>query len=421
MRHSVIGFHYSSGGNKNGVGNWITNANSKGIPIGLKGANDYGVIWEAIQKGNQYSVNNWLVYRHVFAVTGLREVPNYLVAPWEDAPILCSQILAILPPEFDKSKVWIEPINEPRGKTNPGDVFYNNMAACDYLGEWMYAAALYLNARGYKVCGPSFNSGEPGEQGQGTADAVKQYQQPGMLKYLDYCAANPDKAALAVHSYVWDFPPPQYPSLWGRYEAAIAAADLNGISRTFPIFVTEWGFSLNNAPTMPQVAQWLDFYNQQAAYFPQVKFAASWTLQSGYSPVDNQVNSWLTYPIDKAFNEGQQPHKTHEIFGGTLPSEEPTMTLEQTLWNASLAEYTANNSRPGAIRYPNAAGTWKLYFKNIKMLAAHNEIPVVYEDKTYSIQGFIDPFTKKLVEVGAWEKSRGHFVVTEPELPVNPS
>jgi hypothetical protein len=77
--------------------------------------------------------------------------------------------------------------------------------------------------------------------------------------------------------------------LWGRFEAAIAAADKAGIARTFPIFVTEFGYSPSNAPTYPAVTPDLDMYNQLAARFPQVKMTAAWTLQNGYDPVDDQV------------------------------------------------------------------------------------------------------------------------------------
>ena len=109
----------------------------------------------------------------------------------------------------------------------------------------------------------------------------------------------------------------------GRFEAAIAAADKASIPRSFQIFVTEWGFEYKSSPTYPSVSESLDWYNQQAARFQQLKFVAAWTLQAGYSPVDEQVITWVQYPIDRQFDPGQQPAKTHDLFGATLPSINP--------------------------------------------------------------------------------------------------
>lgn len=334
MPYSVIGFHYSIGGLKNGIGDWIKNANSKGIPIGLKGVDDYGVIGEAITTGIQHGVANHLVYRASKAKLG-REVPIYEVNPVTDAQELAAKFIVTRPPEFDAGKVWVELINEPRGKET-GEPVYGNMHVVDYLGHWCYAAAVYLNGLGYKFVGPSFNSGEPGDDGQTLSDAVKQYSTPGMLKFLRYCAENPDMAGLSVHDYIWDYPPPQYPQLWGRWEAAIAAADNAGIPRTFPIFVTEFGYSLYHAPTYPAVEPQLDFYNALAARFPQVKMAAAWTLQQGYEPVDQQINTWMQYPIDRYFDPGPQPAKTHSAFGATLPNGDIPMTWEQEIWQLGI-------------------------------------------------------------------------------------
>ncbi|MCP4363133.1 MAG: hypothetical protein GY796_34460 [Chloroflexi bacterium] len=325
MANSKIGFHTGPGGNKNGLGLWERACNDAGIPFGLKAADHYGPLVEALQVGRERNVENWLGFRFTKAAGRMsRETPNYDVDPKQDAPILCKELLLNLPSEFDKA-VWLELINEPRAQNKAGDTMFNNMAACDYLGEWCLAAAKYLNARGYKFAGPSFNSGEPGNEGVGLADAVTQYSQPGMLKYLRYCAQNPNKAALSVHEYSWSLwqdgqtAVNWYPQLWGRFEAAIAAADLHNIPRTFPIFVTEFGFAHNKAPQGQTVVSFLDARNEMTARWPQLKFDAAWTLQSGWDNVDNHVNSWMNYSVSKTFDKGEQPAKTHNAFGGTLP------------------------------------------------------------------------------------------------------
>lgn len=325
MAKSKSGFHTGPGGKKDGLGDWERALNRAGQPFGLKAADEYGPIFEAVNIGRQHNIQNWLGFRFTKAAGRIsREVPDYNAAPWEDAPILCQELLSKLPPEFDKS-VWLEPINEPRDENSDADTMFNDMNATDYLGQWCLAAAKFLNKRGYKFMGPSFNSGRPGRQGFPVADAVAQYSQPGMLKFLAYCAANPDKAALSIHEYVWarwknkETVADWYPALWGRFEAAIAAADLHGIPRTFHIFVTEFGFAHVEAPAWAEVEPLLDARNRMLAPWPQVKYDAAWTLQNGWGEVDKQVNTWMNYNAAKTFDEGPQPARTHPLFGGTLP------------------------------------------------------------------------------------------------------
>jgi hypothetical protein len=334
MAKSKIGFHVGPGGNKNGLGAWERALNGAGQAFGMKAADTYGPIHEAVQIGCEHGIQNWLGFRFTRAAGRVsREVPDYDVPPWDDAPRLCQEVLDKLPPEFDKF-VWLEIINEPRDENSGSDTMFADMNATDYLGEWCLAAAQFLNERGYKFMGPSFNSGRPGREGHPLRDAVTQYSQPGMLKYLRYCAENPEKAALSVHEYSWSTwkegqtAPDWYPGLWGRFEAAIAAADLAGIPRTFHIFVTEFGFAHQEAPSGGSARPFLDARNHMLARWPQVKYDAGWTLQSGWKQVDNHVNSWMQYEATKEFDEGEQPARTHEVFGGTLPGAEPIKPIQ---------------------------------------------------------------------------------------------
>lgn len=331
MAKSKLGFHTGPGGKKDGLGKWERSLNGAGQPFGLKAVDEYGPIFEAVQIGRQHQVQNWLGFRYSEAAHHIsREVPDYNVAPWVDAPILGQELIDKLPPEFDKS-VWLELINEPRDENSGQDAMFNNMNATDYLGEWCLAAAIFLNERGYKFMGPTFNSGRPGREGFPPEDAVSQYSQPGMLKFLRYCADNPDKAALSVHDYSWSTwqegqtADDWYPNLWGRFEAAIAAADLHGIPRTFLIFVTEFGFAHREAPVWPEAEAYLDARNRMLARWPQVKYDAAWSLQQGWGDIDKHVNTWLHYPAHREFDEGEQPARTHALFGGTLPGAVPVV------------------------------------------------------------------------------------------------
>jgi GH25 family lysozyme M1 (1,4-beta-N-acetylmuramidase) len=318
---------------KQGLGDWERKLNKAGQAFGMKAVDAYGPIFEAVLIGREHGVENWLGFRFTKAAGKVtREVPNYDVDPKIDAAELCQEVIDKLPPEFDKS-VWLEAINEPRAQNKGDDTMFGDMNACDYLGEWCLAAAKFMNAKGYKFMGPGFNSGEPGLEGAHVKDAVVQYSQPGMLNFLRYSAAHPDEAALAIHEYSWSnwkdgqTSADWYPNLWGRFEAAIAAADLNGIPRTFPIFVTEFGFAHRESPSGSGAHSYLNDRNRMTARFPQLKYDAAWSLQEGWGSIDAHVNSWMKYDAGKEFDAGQQPAATHAFFGSTLPGAKPSKPL----------------------------------------------------------------------------------------------
>lgn len=324
--NSIIGFHYSSGGNKNGIGDFMERLNANGIPFLMKGVDDAGLCFEGQQKGAAHGVQNHLIYRVSTAgqSNGVQyDVPDYAQSPSSAAQEHFDKTAPKWPVELKKDVVWMEPINEPRAKLSDGDIQWNNMHPVDWLGFFMYEYAKIANAQGFKVCGPSFNAGEP------EVFSTNDYEQPGMLAYFQYCAANPTKAALSIHEYTWDrwqwgeSWPDWYPQLWGRVEAAIAACDKHNISRSFSIFVTEWGFAYDNAPRWPECKPYLTSYNQWAARWPQVKGAAAWTLSGGWGDVSSDLQSWFDplsdYAVDTVFDPGPQPARTNTAFGGTLP------------------------------------------------------------------------------------------------------
>lgn len=419
MARSVIGWHYSIGGQKDGIGAFIDKLKQANIPLLLKGVDDAGLCYEAQNKG----IKQHLICR--VSTAGQPDnvqydVPDYTKSPKAAAQEHFDKTAVKWPGELLKSVVWMEPINEPRAKLNPGDVQYGNMHPVDWLGWFMVEYAVIANGQGFKVCGPSFNSGEP------EVFTVNDYEQEGMLAYLQYCAANPDKAALSVHEYTWtkwldgESWPDWYPQLFGRVEAAIAAADRHGIPRTFSIFMTEWGFGQHDAPRWPECEPYLTDYNEWAAKWPQVKGVASWTLQSGWGGVDHDIQSWIgplgNYAVSKDFPAGPQPAKTHPLFGGTLPNGDntPMPTLNETLWNASHAEWAAQRVLPGYIQYPLVLGSWQEQMRNVKRVPAHNEKSLVFDTVTYSYQGFFDPYGELPYVVQAWSSKSGHFVVKEP-------
>jgi hypothetical protein len=284
MAKSIIGFHYSIGGNKNGIGDLMKKLNQNGIPFLMKGTDDAGLCFEGQQLGQSHNVQNHLIYRLSTAGQPPNgpeyDVPDYKKSPQAAAQEHFDKTAPKWPVELDKKVVWMEPINEPRAKKTEDDIQFQNMHPTSWLGFFMVEYAKIANAQGFKVCGPSFNAGEPEVFASAGSAAVNDYELPGMLAYLQYCADHPDQAALSVHEYTWDRWskgenwPDWYPQLWGRVEAAFAACDKNNISRTFSVFMTEWGFAHEKAPKWPECESYLTAYNEGAARWPQATLIA---------------------------------------------------------------------------------------------------------------------------------------------------
>jgi hypothetical protein len=293
------GFEYGIGGNKDGSGTFIQRLNAAGILVAMKGTDDAGLCFGAQMSGELHEIENTLIYR--VSTKGQNDgydydVPNYTLPPDEAADIHRAAKRAKWPPELIPAKVWDEPVNEIRAKPDSNKPNYNNMHPVDWIGWFMLEYAKLANADGFKVCGPGFNAGEPGDDGAGLIDAVNQYSQPGMLAYLEYAAENPTQAALSVHEYTQDLLPYEnsYPHKLGRFQAAIAAADNNGIPRTFPIFVTEFGWEYEKVPSWETAVPLLEKYSLLSAQFPQLQAAALWSLREGWGGISDLLVAWMS-------------------------------------------------------------------------------------------------------------------------------
>jgi hypothetical protein len=320
---SPFGFHYSIGGNKTGVGQFIDKLNAAGIPVMMKGASDAGLCFEAQEKGKQYGVENTLIWR---ATSGREDRADYWLAPSEAAAKKWSEIRPLWPPELDPALVWWEVINEPRKEDAPDEVqpTWGNMHTTAWLGLFLVELARLMNAAGYKICGPSFSSGEP---------EPEDWQLEGMASWLRYCAEHPEQAAVTHHEYNYGSVPflDNYPWHYGRFQAIIAAADLLDIPRTFKIFLTEMGWQERNVPSWETAVPVLAEYARLGARFPQLAGLALWTLQVGWGDISNQLAAWISnqgnplasWVINNQYPELPQPQATAAEFGATLPEETP--------------------------------------------------------------------------------------------------
>jgi hypothetical protein len=282
----AVGFHYSIGGNKNGVGKYIEKLNAAGIPVMMKGASDAGLCYEAQESGKKHGIENILVWR---ATSAREDRADYWLSPVDAANKKWGEIKNLWPPELDKNLVWWEVINEPRKKDAPDEVnpTWNNMHTTSWLGLFMVEMAKLMNASGYKVCGPSFSSGEP---------EPVDWQLPGMESWLRYCADNPTKAAVSHHEYCYQGLVPfseNYPWHFGRFQSIIAAADILGVPRNFDIFITEVGWQYNWTPTFDEAKPTLEEYMKLGAKFPQLKGVSLWTLQDGWGNISDKLVQWI--------------------------------------------------------------------------------------------------------------------------------
>lgn len=221
------GLHFSIGGNKTGSGQFIQRLNAAGIPVMLKGVGDAGLCYEAQESGRQHGVNNVIVYRMTNNSEYQYDTPRYDLAPSEAARLHFDKTAVKWPSELDRAVCWMEPINEPRAKLEANETTqtWGGMHPVAWLGRFMVEYANIAKASGFKVCGPSFASGDP---------EVDLWQLDGMADWLRYCADNPATAAISYHEYNYGAVSyaDNYPWHYGRFQSVIAAADKLGIPRT---------------------------------------------------------------------------------------------------------------------------------------------------------------------------------------------
>lgn len=257
-----IGFHVSNGGNMTGIGDYMRQLDTAGIPFGLISIGNYGPINEGVLLMRQSNGTHNLVFR----VTDL-DVPNYALDPATAALTHWGAVKAKLPPEFDKQRVWICPINEV------------DKNRADWLGNFATTFVATAMGEGYKVTMFAWSSGEP---------EPDQWKLPGMKRYLELCAINPTKAAVALHEYSFTIENLNagYPDMIGRFQQLFAACDSMGIARP-TVHISEFGWTHEEVPApdiaMPQIAWAHSLYSQH----PQIKMATIWYLGNGFGGIAN--------------------------------------------------------------------------------------------------------------------------------------
>lgn len=275
--HNKFGFHTGPGGNRSGIGNWFQTLDAAGVPLMIKSVDDYGPLFEVSQLAKQSGVDHLLVFRLSTAGHGHRydydvppyKDPKYVNDPEGGAVKHWEETKKKLPPEFDKERTWIEPINEV------------DKNLCDWLGRFGVKIANLAHAEGYKVSLFAWSSGEPEREG---------WEQPGMLDYLRLCAERPNQAAVALHEYsyivtdIMDGAPYKI----GRFQMLFDVCDDHRIPRP-TVHITEWGWTLDNVPAPEQAMADMKRVAQLYNKFPEIKGAAIWYLGPSFGGIADKA------------------------------------------------------------------------------------------------------------------------------------
>lgn len=352
MRHFPVGFHVGMGGNMNGIGQpdgYMPTLSDADEPFGLVSADNYGPIYE----GSEYPGENFLAYRD----TQTHETPMYGTDPKVAALTAWQGIVASLPAEFNKDKVWVIIWNEPRKEAEWGD----------WMGETAWEMAQLTMDDGYKAAFFGYSSGTPD---------FDTWFTPGMVKFLRLAAQHPDKLAVALHEYSYDLSDIMdgYPYKVGRFEFLHEACDEQQIGRP-TIIISEFGWTYNDIPdtqiALSHILEAADLY----AVHNNILFATLWYLGGGYGGIADKVQR-LIAPVTEAALIYVPPDS--EI----PPPIPPEETLEQYLWRLSVDRQPISLNAEAALQ----AAMFQDGFTPVE-----SEEWEPYSDQTYAYMAGEDP------------------------------
>lgn len=285
-----IGFHTGPGGNPSGLGDWMRSLDKAGIPFMIKSVDSYGPVFEASELAKKSGVEHVLVYRVSKAGQGSRY--DYDVPPYKDPKFVndpeggaekhWAKTMKKIPPEFDKERTWLEPINEV------------DKDLCDWLGRFAVHTANLAQRDGFKVSLFAWSSGEPEPEG---------WEEPGMLAYLRLCAERPNQAAVALHeySYVRKDIKHGFPFKIGRFKALFDVCDKYLIARP-TVHMTEWGWTLDKVPQPEQAIKDIDEIMQLYGRYPEITGAAIWYLGPSFGGIANKAQKLIKPVTDFTLN-----------------------------------------------------------------------------------------------------------------------
>jgi len=300
IAHNKIGFHTASGGNANGIGDWMKALDAADIPFCIKAADSMVGLFEAqeIVHARNGAIPHVLAFRRSVPAgssrppSGNPDVPDYTKEPEAAAAEHWAWHKRHLPQEIDPDLVWIETINELR----------KEVEWADWIGQFAYYNGQMAMADGYKFSAFGYSSGTPDEGA---------WETDGMLRYLESCQQNPDKLSVSLHEYSF-----KTEDIWfmrgdliGRFEKLFHACDKHKIQRP-KIIMTEWGWTHERVPSpdkaMQDIAEVAEYYAQ----FPEILGAAIWYLGPGFGGIANRAQRLIKplteYTLNNTFEIVEQ-------------------------------------------------------------------------------------------------------------------
>lgn len=285
--HPPFGFHTGPGGNPTGIGPHLRTLDSAGVPIFIKAVDTMSGIDDALALPNPFGVRHTIVYRKSTGEDYDYDVPDYKLEPSQAAALHWKRHVDRFPPAIksNRSRVWVEVVNEIRKENSPGDVMYNNMKAADWLGLFAIAISGLALADGYNIALFGFASGEP---------EYEHWTSQGMLQFLQVAAANPDRIAIALHEYSYDVQNifDGHPYKIGRFNTLHQACDDNGLARP-TILITEWGWTLDNVPSPAQAIEDIDAVAAEYASHSNIRGAAIWYLGPSFNGIADKAQKLI--------------------------------------------------------------------------------------------------------------------------------
>lgn len=336
----------------NGIGQpsgYMPTLSNDGTPFGLVSADNYGPIGE----GTEYPGENVLGFRK----TDIHETPLYDTEPRIAASIMWQDIVANLPQEFNKEKVWLIIWNEPRKEAAWGN----------WLGETAWEMAQLTLADGYKAAFFGYSAGTPDFDTWFTA---------GMVKFLRLAAQNPDKLAVALHEYSLDVNDIMNgaPYLVGRFQFLHEACDEQQIGRP-TILITEFGWTYDDIPDTPIAMDHIMLAADMYAVHDNIMFANIWYLGGGYGGIADKAQRLIAPITEVAVTYGPPAPEPPP----PLPPED---SLEQYLWDLSIARQPISLNANAALQ--------AAMFQD-GLTPVESEEWEEYNNATYSYQAAEDP------------------------------
>lgn len=249
-----VGFHIGPGGYSSDLDRYFEKLDEADIRFMLKAVDDYEPIRQAGRFSNADHIFLFRLSREALEQAQL----SYGRSPEDAAAEHWGHIEAHLPADFDRERVWLEPLNE----VDPN--------RSDWLGSFAVAFADIAKQEELRVLQFAWSSGTP---------EVDQWETPGMLAYLERCSAAPERLGIALHEYSYD-----YRNIWrqrgdliGRFMQLFYTCDRHGHARP-TTFISEWGWETNRVPTPEIAIDHIQQVNELYAPFPEIIGAALWYL-----------------------------------------------------------------------------------------------------------------------------------------------